>query len=43
MQVKTKREILDEDVRAGKDGLLGGGLSGEAWYTQQAMRAINQV
>jgi hypothetical protein len=26
-----KREVLDEDVRAGPSGLLGGGLSGEQW------------
>ena len=30
-QVRLKREVLDEDARAGRDGLLGGGLTGEQW------------
>ncbi|GAX78033.1 hypothetical protein CEUSTIGMA_g5475.t1 [Chlamydomonas eustigma] len=42
-KVRLKREVLDEDVRAGREGLLGGYLSGEQWYVQQAMRAVNQA
>eukprot|EP00955_Chlamydomonas_euryale_P037689 350850-Chlamydomonas_euryale.AAC.6 len=42
-QVCIKRRMLDEDVRAGSGGLMGGQLSGNQWYVQQAMRAVNQV
>lgn len=52
MQVKLKREVLDEVLRQarnakraapGSRGAIAEGLAGEAWYVQQASRAVNQA
>ncbi|KAL6751109.1 hypothetical protein V8C86DRAFT_3030416 [Haematococcus lacustris] len=42
VQVRLKREVLDEALR-GPAATRGPGLTGEAWYVQQAMRAVNQA
>ncbi|GIM16984.1 hypothetical protein Vretimale_19544, partial [Volvox reticuliferus] len=48
-KVRLKRDVLDEEARAissGANGLAGEGvapLTGEAWYTNTAMRAVNQA
>ena len=51
-QVRLKREVLDTALRAlhsaKRTGPGGGcpnpeGLAGEAWYVQQASRAVNQA
>ncbi|KXZ47102.1 hypothetical protein GPECTOR_38g339 [Gonium pectorale] len=47
-KVRLKRDVLDEEARAAASGggLAGEGvttLSGEAWYTNTAMRAVNQA
>ncbi len=40
--MRIKKEVLDEANRGG--GMFGGrGLSGEAWYSQSASRAVNQA
>lgn len=47
-QVRLKQEVLDEGARkagAGKRPLHGepaARLSGDQWYSQQALRAVNQ-
>ncbi|KAJ9513931.1 hypothetical protein QJQ45_021052, partial [Haematococcus lacustris] len=41
-KVRLKREVLDEALR-GPAATRGPGLTGEAWYVQQAMRAVNQA
>ena len=52
LQVRLKREVLDTTLRAlqnAKRAAPGGscpnpeGLAGEAWYVQQASRAVNQA
>jgi hypothetical protein len=54
MQVKLKQESLNEARAAATrkrpasgggtaGGTAGQGLSGEQWYSQNAMRAVNQV
>ncbi|KAF5829552.1 helicase C-terminal domain-containing protein, partial [Dunaliella salina] len=40
-KVRLKRDVLDEDARMTKGG--GAALTGDAWYVQQAMRAVNQA
>ena len=43
-KVRIKRQVLDEEMRAKGPGRIGqGSLSGEQWYVQQAMRAVNQA
>ena len=49
VQVRLKREVLDEAAsksrsakRPHTNGAVLGGLTGEQWYTQQALRAVNQ-
>ncbi|EFJ52319.1 hypothetical protein VOLCADRAFT_30322, partial [Volvox carteri f. nagariensis] len=48
-KVRLKRDVLDEEARAlssGSSALAGEGvepLTGEAWYTNTAMRAVNQA
>lgn len=49
-QVRLKKEVLDEARRSmgaakrGRDGVNSAvRLTGEAWYTQQATRAVNQA
>ncbi|PNW86513.1 hypothetical protein CHLRE_02g089608v5 [Chlamydomonas reinhardtii] len=47
-KVRLKRDVLDEEARGGgsASSLLGegvSGLTGEAWYTNTAMRAVNQA
>ena len=51
-QVRLKREVLDTALRAlhnakraapGAGGPNPEGLAGEAWYVQQAARAVNQA
>ena len=51
LQVKLKRQVLDESraaANSGKRGRDGSGLaaarlSGQEWYAQQATRAVNQA
>ena len=52
LQVRLKREVLDTTLRAlhnakraapGAGGPSPEGLAGEAWYVQQASRAVNQA
>lgn len=40
IQVRIKKEVLDEDVKAGRAGLMGGGLSGDQWYVQQVRTSV---
>ncbi|KAK4765396.1 hypothetical protein SAY86_026486 [Trapa natans] len=40
-KVRLKREYLDEHAWSNKDGSKG--LTGEEWYSQQAIRAVNQA
>jgi len=43
-KVQLKKDFLDTCARsAARGGNTGGRLSGEEWYDQQAMRAINQA
>ncbi|WIA37112.1 hypothetical protein OEZ86_014079 [Tetradesmus obliquus] len=42
--VKLQQQLLDEEARAGAAGISGGrGLSGQQWYVQQGLRAVNQA
>lgn len=48
MQVRLKKEVLNETRRAVKRHWSGASaaasrLTGDAWYTQQATRAVNQA
>ncbi|WIA16891.1 hypothetical protein OEZ85_013818 [Tetradesmus obliquus] len=39
-----QHQLLDEEARAGAAGISGGrGLSGQQWYVQQGLRAVNQA
>lgn len=46
-KVRTKRAFLDEEAAASSaapgQGRSPGGLTGEQWYSQTAMRAVNQA
>lgn len=49
-RVRIKQEVLNETARAGRkrpSGSGGGGqehrLTGDQWYSQEAMRAVNQA
>ncbi|XP_047959212.1 regulator of telomere elongation helicase 1 homolog [Salvia hispanica] len=42
-KVRLKREYLDNQVHSRKSINKGQGLTGEEWYSQQTMRAINQA
>ena len=46
-KVRIKRSFLDNEASAAnadaKGGAGGGGLTGEQWYSQTAMRAVNQA
>ena len=44
-KVRIKRSFLDNEASAARaeGGAGGGGLTGEQWYSQTAMRAVNQA
>ncbi|KAL1551497.1 Regulator of telomere elongation helicase 1 [Salvia divinorum] len=42
-KVRLKREYLDHHVHSRKSINKGQGLTGEEWYSQQTLRAINQA
>ncbi|XP_042057083.1 regulator of telomere elongation helicase 1 homolog isoform X1 [Salvia splendens] len=42
-KVRLKREYLDQHVHSRKSINKGQGLTGEEWYSQQTLRAINQA
>ncbi|KAG6430041.1 hypothetical protein SASPL_108100 [Salvia splendens] len=43
LRVRLKREYLDHQVHSRKSINKGQGLTGEEWYSQQTLRAINQA